>query len=256
MSERVDAISEMKVLYAGSMSKSREITPEFNDPGMFGMRSISRRRFDPAHPHRAAEDMPRSAKQQVQPLPLRGDRPTVTVVIPCYNYARYLPQAVASALSQSGVAMDVVIVDDASTDDSLAVARRMSEENGRVRVIGHSTNKGPVQTFNDGLALATGEFLVRLDADDLLTAGSLVRSAAVMRHYSVRRSCLRTPVAFFRGGSSSGENYGHEMDSLAGEGVAPRTMLGCLQCDHVARSADAEVGGGPCRWPAGSRPHA
>lgn len=107
---------------------------------------------------------------------------TVTVVIPCYNYARYLPQAVESILSQTGVAVDVVVVDDASGDDSLAVARRLASADRRVRVVAHAINVGPVQTFNDGLALAHGEFLVRLDADDLLTPGSLARSVAVMRN--------------------------------------------------------------------------
>ncbi len=108
---------------------------------------------------------------------------SVSVVIPCYNYAPYLPQAVGSVLSQSGVAVDVVIVDDASTDESLTVANALAEGEPRVQVLSHSRNAGPVQTFNDGLARARGEFLVRLDADDLLTPGSLARSVAVMRSY-------------------------------------------------------------------------
>ena len=109
--------------------------------------------------------------------------PSVSIVIPCYNYARYLPDAVGSVLSQSGVAVDVIIVDDSSTDHSLAVAYGLSTSEPRVQVVAHSTNAGPVQTFNDGLARARGEFLVRLDADDLLTPGSLARSVAVMRQY-------------------------------------------------------------------------
>ena len=118
-------------------------------------------------------------------LQLQADA-TVTVVIPCYNYARYLPQAVASVLGQQGVAVNIVIVDDASTDDSLAVARALARRDPRVTVIAHRHNAGPVQTFNDGLSVARGEFLVRLDADDLLTPGALSRAVAVMRaHPSV-----------------------------------------------------------------------
>jgi glycosyltransferase involved in cell wall biosynthesis len=108
---------------------------------------------------------------------------TVTVVIPCYNYARYLPDAVGSALSQAGANVDVVIVDDKSTDDSLAVARKLAAIDRRVTVIEHLKNAGPVDTFNDGLAIAKGEFLVRLDADDLLTPGSLRRAIAVMQRF-------------------------------------------------------------------------
>lgn len=108
---------------------------------------------------------------------------TVGVVIPCYNYARYLPAAVNSVLSQEGVAVDIVIVDDASTDDSRTVARAFARRDARVRVIEHAENAGPVATFNDGLEAVRGEFLVRLDADDLLTPGSLQRAVAVARRF-------------------------------------------------------------------------
>jgi glycosyltransferase involved in cell wall biosynthesis len=106
---------------------------------------------------------------------------TVSVIIPCYNYARFLPQAVKSALSQDHVSVDVVVVDDASTDGSLAVAQGLARDDPRAQVVSNAHNSGPVKTFNRGLELARGEFLVRLDADDLLTEGSLSRAVAVMR---------------------------------------------------------------------------
>jgi hypothetical protein len=105
--------------------------------------------------------------------------PLVTVVIPNYNYARYLRAAAVSALNQDGVHTEVIIVDDASTDESARVAEELASADPRVRFIRRQVNGGPVATFNDGLAAATGEYLVRLDADDLLTPGSLGRSAAV-----------------------------------------------------------------------------
>lgn len=132
-------------------------------------------------------------------------RPTVTVVIPCYNYARFLPGAVESALSQRDVSVDVVVVDDVSTDDSLAVAHSLAAADPRVRVIAHEVNQGPVATFNDGLAVATGEYLIRLDADDLLTPGSVARATALAeRHPS---------VAFV---------YGHPVHFADGETPEPR----------------------------------
>ncbi|WP_454048567.1 glycosyltransferase family 2 protein [Cellulomonas sp. Marseille-Q8402] len=108
---------------------------------------------------------------------------TVTVVVPCYNYGRFLAGAVTSALDQPGVLVDVVVVDDASTDDSREVAARLAAADSRVTVLAHPVNRGPVDTFNDGLARASGEFLVRLDADDLLTPGSLARSVALARAF-------------------------------------------------------------------------
>jgi hypothetical protein len=116
-----------------------------------------------------------------EPLPPTDDA-LVSVVIPCYNYARYVEQAVHSALAQGGVDVEVIVVDDASTDDSVAVLQRLMREDERVRVLVNEVNSGPVATFNRGLAAANGEFLVRLDADDLLTPGALLRAIAVMQN--------------------------------------------------------------------------
>ncbi len=108
-----------------------------------------------------------------------GRRPQVSVIIPMYNYGHYLPDTVHSAVTQDHVDPQVIIVDDASTDDSKAVAHRLAAADPRVSVIAQQRNGGPAAAFNRGYAAATGEFIVRLDADDLLTPGSLARSAAL-----------------------------------------------------------------------------
>lgn len=112
-----------------------------------------------------------------------GVRPLVSVVVPCYAYGRYLPGAVRSALAQDGVAVEVIVVDDASPDDSLAVASRLQAEDDRVRVIAHATNRGHIRTYNDGIAEAGGDYVVLLSADDLLAPGSLARSTRLMREH-------------------------------------------------------------------------
>lgn len=112
-----------------------------------------------------------------------GRAATVTVVIPNFNYARYLSAAIASVLTQEGVVVDVVVVDDASSDDSVAVASRLAASDPRIQVVRQETNRGPVDTFNRGLDHVTGEFLVRLDADDMLTPGSLSRSVSLAQAF-------------------------------------------------------------------------
>lgn len=107
-------------------------------------------------------------------------RPNVSVVITCHNYGHYLRQSVRSALDQESVSVDVVVVDDASTDDSLQVARGLAAEDSRIRVVELEKNKGPAGAFNSGLELCAGEYVVRLDADDLLTPGSLARSTNLL----------------------------------------------------------------------------
>lgn len=117
--------------------------------------------------------------------PVRGlvTRPSVSVVIPCYRYGRYLPAAVAAALDQPGVDVEVVVVDDASPDDSAEVAARLAAADPRVRLVRHETNRGHIATYNDGLAAARGDYLTLVSADDLLTPGALSRAAALMEHH-------------------------------------------------------------------------
>jgi hypothetical protein len=117
------------------------------------------------------------------PTPPADRRPLVSVIIPCYNYARFLPESVGSSLSQEDVDVEVIVVDDASKDDSAAVASAFAAQDPRVRLVRHTTNTGHVVAFNDGYAEATGEFIVRLDADDLLTPGSLSRAVALFDAY-------------------------------------------------------------------------
>jgi hypothetical protein len=101
-------------------------------------------------------------------------------VIPCYRYGHYLPEAVRTTLRQEGVRIDIVIVDDASPDDSAEVARALADQHDNVSLIVHAENKGHIATYNDGLAAATGKYVVLLSADDLLAPGALARSSALM----------------------------------------------------------------------------
>lgn len=106
--------------------------------------------------------------------------PRVTVVVPCYRYGRYLPEVVSTTLSQAGVVVDVVIVDDASPDGSGDVAQSLADRFPNVSVIRHQRNQGHIATYNTGLAQASGTYVVLLSADDLLTPGSLARATAMM----------------------------------------------------------------------------
>ncbi|KUL40021.1 glycosyltransferase family 2 protein [Actinoplanes awajinensis] len=116
-----------------------------------------------------------------EPTPARGA--LISVVIPTYNYGHFLPQSVGSVLAQQGVETEVIVVDDFSTDDTAEVAAKMAAADPRVKLVRNSTNHGPCVAFNDGLAVATGEFVVRLDADDLITTGSFQRAVALFDRF-------------------------------------------------------------------------
>src|SRR4051794_19925366 len=114
------------------------------------------------------------------PVPLAAPA-QVSVVIPCYKYGRYLPEVVRSALDQPGLDVDVLIVDDASPDDSARVARAIAAGEPRVRVLVNDPNLGHIATYNRGIAEVTGEFVVLLSADDLLAPGAVTRAVALMQ---------------------------------------------------------------------------
>lgn len=107
----------------------------------------------------------------------------MSVVIPCYNYGRFLRECVGTVLLQDGVDVDVLIVDDASPDGSVGVARELAAADPRVRVVAHERNRGHIATYNEGLRAVDREYVVLLSADDLLTPGSLARSAALLQAY-------------------------------------------------------------------------
>ncbi len=101
--------------------------------------------------------------------------PTVSIIVPCYNAAPWLAAALESCLAQTGATLDIVVVDDGSRDDSLAVARRF-EARG-VTVIAQP-NRGASAARNRGLEAARGEFIQFLDADDLLAPGKIAAQLA------------------------------------------------------------------------------
>lgn len=103
--------------------------------------------------------------------------PLVSVVIPCYNQAHFLDEAIESVLAQSHPAKEVVVIDDGSTDTTAQVAERRP-----VRYI-HQRNRGLAEARNRGIRESQGELLVFLDADDRLLPDALTAGVAALRSH-------------------------------------------------------------------------
>jgi glycosyltransferase involved in cell wall biosynthesis len=101
--------------------------------------------------------------------------PLVSIVIPCFNVERFVAEAVNSAMAQTHPAIEVIVVDDASADGTASVLRGFGD---RIRLETNRANAGPGATRNRGLALARGEFVQFLDADDVLAPEKVQRCLA------------------------------------------------------------------------------
>ena len=91
----------------------------------------------------------------------------VSVIMPCYNHGEFLMQSVQSILWQTHKELELIIIDDYSTDDSWAVTTKCAADDVRIRPIRHEQNRGLSRSRNDGLQAATGEFIAFCDSDDI-----------------------------------------------------------------------------------------
>lgn len=91
--------------------------------------------------------------------------------MPSYNHERYLPQAISSVINQSYPNWELLIVDDASTDNSFEVASNFTD--ARIKIFRHKENKGEAKALNTALENVSGDFVCRLDSDDFYPADRL-----------------------------------------------------------------------------------
>ncbi len=123
-------------------------------------------------PMRTAPTRPEPSGHEGAPAADRS--PTVSVVVPSYNYARFIEQALRSVIEQTYPDIELVVVDDRSSDDSVAVVKQfMSEPTtrsrlaGRMKLVAKRTNEGAHVTLNQAIAATTGRYVAILNADDL-----------------------------------------------------------------------------------------
>ena len=91
--------------------------------------------------------------------------PKITVLMPVYNGEKYLRPAIESVLGQTYADFELLIIDDGSTDSSLAICREYTDP--RIRLASNERNLGLIETLNRGMKLARGEYLARMDCDDI-----------------------------------------------------------------------------------------
>jgi len=104
----------------------------------------------------------------------------VSIVIPCYGGAKYLPFAIESCLRQTYKELEIIVVDDASPDDCAEIARRYVAYDSRVRVIERQENGGVSKAFNTGFEAARGDYFTRLAQDDVFREDAIERMVSFL----------------------------------------------------------------------------
>jgi glycosyltransferase involved in cell wall biosynthesis len=105
--------------------------------------------------------------------------PLISIIVPCYNYGRYLRDCLDRIFAQQGdYEVEVVAINDCSTDDTLQILRSYTDR--RLRIIDHDVNRGHVFTMNEGLAAAMGKYVVRIDPDDRHRLNFLSRTVPIL----------------------------------------------------------------------------
>lgn len=127
--------------------------------------------------------------------------PRISVLLPAYNAASYIEEAVESILRQSATSFELLILDDGSTDATGDLVARRAADDSRIRLI-RRENRGLVATLNELIAAARAPYLARMDADDIALPLRLERQARFLDHYP-NVACVGGAVEFINADAAS-----------------------------------------------------
>lgn len=164
----------------------------------------------------------------------------VSVIIPCYNVAGYLRDCLESVFAQQPRPLEIICVDDHSTDDTLRILREYEQAHpGYVTVVTHAQNRGATAARNEGLRIARAEYVQFLDADDLLLPGKLAHQARLVER---ERAPVLVAASYRRllVNGATVERYVEEANPLE---ALIRSSLGITSANLWPRQALLRIGG-------------
>jgi glycosyltransferase involved in cell wall biosynthesis len=125
--------------------------------------------------------------------------PTVSVLLANYNHAKYLDTSLSGIFGQRHPAKEVIVVDDGSTDDSVAVIERYAQQHRSLSLLRNEVNRGQHYSIQRAVAAATGEYVVWASSDDLLLPWFLERSLDVLKQHPKAGLCFSRLAVFVDG---------------------------------------------------------
>lgn len=116
--------------------------------------------------------------------------PTLSVIVPNYNHAQFLPRSLGAIISQSAPPLEVLVMDDASTDNSVEVVEALAKEHHNIRLVRNEKNLGVMANVNRGISLAQGQYVLSSGADDEVAPGFFEKSLSLLaQHPAAALSC-------------------------------------------------------------------
>lgn len=93
--------------------------------------------------------------------------PRISVLMPAYNSEMYIAESIESVLNQTYTDFELIIINDGSTDNTARIIRKYAKSDRRIKFINNTRNRGLIAVLNQGLGLCTGEYIARMDSDDI-----------------------------------------------------------------------------------------
>lgn len=135
--------------------------------------------------------------------------PVISAIVPNYNHAQYLPRSVGALLNQPVLPCEIIVVDDCSTDNSLAVLAELARQHPLVRVLPNEKNMGCNASMNRAMAQAQGDYVLFTAADDEVRPGVFAHATRMLREHPEAGlcsgisewRCMRTGLNWLNGGA-------------------------------------------------------
>lgn len=112
------------------------------------------------------------------------NKPLVSVVMPAYNSGKYITDSIESILNQTYKNIELIIINDCSTDETLSIINSFVKKDSRIKCIDNEVNKKISESLNSGIRLAKGKYIARMDSDDIAMPDRLARQVDYMERHA------------------------------------------------------------------------